>query len=112
MAYKRQKGGVGVIRLVDMASIPECLDNTDWQEYLKWVQDGNTPDPAETPEEIAERTAREAKEAQMAQTLRDNLPTYAQVQKAIDNISNLADAKAFLKKLAGVVYVHVKGDNV
>jgi len=111
MAYKLNKQS-GVIRLSDMASIPECVDNVDWRAYLEWLAKGNTPAPAETPEEIAERTAREAKEAQMAQALRDNLPTYAQVQTAIDNIRNLNDAKAFLRKLVDVVYVHVKGDNV
>jgi len=110
--YKLSKLGGGVIRLKDGASIPECLDNMDWREYLAWVAKGNTPAPAETPEEIAERQASEAKEAQMVQTLRDNLPTYAQVQTAVDNISNLNDAKAFLKKLAAVVYIHVKGNNV
>jgi len=95
-----------------MTYIPDCLDNVDWQEYLAWKAAGNTPEPAFTPEEIAARQAREAKEAAMAQTLRDNLPTYAQVQTAIDNIGNLNDAKAFLRKLAAVVYIHVKGDNV
>ena len=112
MAYKLSKFGKGVIRLKDKASIPECIDNTDWQEYLKWVQDGNTPDPAETPEEIAVRQAREAKKVRMAQTVSQNLPTFAQVQTTIKNISNLEDAKAFLEKLAAVVYIHVKGDNV
>lgn len=112
MAYKLQKGGVGVVRLADAALIPECADNRDYREYLEWLAKGNTPAPAETPEEIAARTAREAKEAQMAQTLRDNLPTYAQVKTTIKNISNLEDAKAFLEKLAAVVYIHVKGDNV
>ena len=111
MAYKLSKDG-GVVRLKDMASIPKCLDNVDWQDYLAWTAKGNTPAPAETPEEIAARTAREAKEAQMAQTMRDNLPTFAQVQTTIKNISNLEDAKAFLEKLAAVVYIHVKGDNV
>jgi hypothetical protein len=112
MAYKRQKDGVGVIRLSDMASIPECVDNVDWRAYLEWLAKGNTPAPAETPEEIAKRTEREAKAAQMAQTLRENLPTYAQVMTAVDNIANLADARAFLKKLAAVTYIHIKGDNV
>jgi len=110
--YKLQKCGVGVIRLRDMASIPECADNVDWQEYQEWLAKGNTPAPAETPEEIAARQAREAKEAQLAQTLRDNLSTYAQVMTAVDNIANLADARAFLKKLAAVTYIHIKGDNV
>jgi hypothetical protein len=111
MAYKLGKMS-GVIRLKDGACIPECLDNTDWQEYLKWVAEGNTPAPAETPDEIAARLARETKESQLAQTLRDNLPTYAQVMTAVDNIANLADARAFLKKLAAVTYIHIKGDNV
>ena len=112
MAYKLSKFGKGVIRLKDKASIPECIDNTDWQEYLAWVAKGNTPAPAETPKEIAARQAREAKKAQMAQTVSQNLPTFAQVQTTIKNISNLEDAKAFLEKLAAVVYIHVKDDNV
>ena len=33
-----------------------------------------------------------------------NLPTWAQVSDAVDNIGNLAEAKAFLKKLSRVVY--------
>lgn len=36
-----------VIRLSDNASIPFAPDNTDYQEYLKWVAEGNTPLPAE-----------------------------------------------------------------
>jgi len=28
-------------------SIPEDPDNTDYQAYLKWVAEGNTPLPAE-----------------------------------------------------------------
>ena len=39
-----------------------------------------------------------------AQALIDNLPSWAQVSTAVDNISNLADAKIFIKKLARVVY--------
>jgi hypothetical protein len=36
-----------IIRLSDMAAIPFCNDNTDYQRYLEWVAAGNTPEPAD-----------------------------------------------------------------
>lgn len=38
---------ISVQRLSDNAFIPLSEDNTDYQAYLKWLADGNTPLPAE-----------------------------------------------------------------
>ena len=32
-----------ILRIEDNAFIPMHLDNTDYQEYLKWIEEGNTP---------------------------------------------------------------------
>ena len=40
----------GILRLLDNAYIPFDQANIDYQEYLKWVDEGNTPEPVDEPE--------------------------------------------------------------
>jgi hypothetical protein len=40
-----------VIRIADGAFILNSHDNPHYQEYLKWLEEGNTPLPADEPSE-------------------------------------------------------------
>ena len=37
-----------IIRLNDYASIPINEHNRDYREYLEWLAEGNTPEPADS----------------------------------------------------------------
>ena len=51
--YKKTKGSNGkeltnhILRKEDNASIPFDSENTDYQEYLAWVAEGNTAEAAD-----------------------------------------------------------------
>ena len=51
MTYKLIKdfltGQIRYVQRSDTAIIPFDPDNTDYQQYLKWVAEGNTPEPAD-----------------------------------------------------------------
>ena len=79
---------------------PDDLSMRDGVPGNSWV-----PDTAA----IAVIDAEAVRKVAKAQALIDNLPSWAQVDNEIDNISSLAEAKAFIRKLTRVVYWIAKG---
>ncbi len=45
--YTKQETGKAIVRIKDNAWIPNDPANTDYQAYLKWLDEGNTPLPAD-----------------------------------------------------------------
>lgn len=70
MIYKLPTNGNGIWKMEGdavIASIPDDPANRDWQEYQAWLEEGNTPEPAD-PEPEPEPT-REEKETEAASLL-------------------------------------------
>jgi len=55
--------GDTIVRLTDNAFIPPDPANTDYQQYLKWLEEGNTPLPADPIPEPEPLTAQQKLEA-------------------------------------------------
>jgi hypothetical protein len=54
MAQYRYRAGTtddatGILRTQDGAAIPHAPANADWWAYQAWLDQGNTPDPADPP---------------------------------------------------------------
>lgn len=79
--------------------IPLLAENAMYQEFLLWNVAQTTPLDSTIPDPVIA-----AKYASKQSAIIANLPSWTQVETACDNISDMAEAKAFLKKLAGVVY--------
>jgi len=62
MSYQLTQGNT-ILRLEDNAYIPLAEGNTDYQEYLAWLAEGNTPDPAPEPEPAPVLTTEQKLEA-------------------------------------------------
>ena len=58
MTYQLTQGDT-ILRTADNAWIPPDPANTDYREYLAWLEEGNTPEPAPVPEPVPEPTPAE-----------------------------------------------------
>jgi hypothetical protein len=83
-------------RLADNAFIPMDPANTDYQEYLEWLTEGNELLPADTPPAPTAESVRSQRNALLAETdwmaLSDNTltPEWAAYRQALRDITEQA----------------------
>ena len=53
MTYKLTNDAQQVMRISDSAFIPFDVDNSDYQQYLEWLQAGNQPEPPDPKPELS-----------------------------------------------------------
>lgn len=78
-----------VIRLTDLASIPFDKNNTDYKDYLKWLEAGNTAEQADvvlepTVEQKREQAYRIESDALYFQEKRGEVPEGTWLKKVDD----------------------------
>jgi len=78
-----------------LAEAPDDESKRDGVPGSTWIPDQ---------EKIDVRLAEAARIAAKAQALVDNLPSWLAVDAAVTGITNLADAKKFIRKLSRIVY--------
>ena len=72
--YKLIKDSQTVQRLADNAFVPADPTNTDYQQSLAWLAEGNTPEPADIPPVvIPDISMRQARLALLADGLLDDI---------------------------------------
>lgn len=90
--YQILSGSDMVIRLSDMASIPNDPDNSDWVKYQIWLKDGNKPLPAQNISFLQVKI--KAKEL-LAETDWTQLP-----DAGILNVSSFVEYRSLLRAIA------------
>lgn len=100
--YRLASGGVR--RLADEAFIPADVRNRDWRKYQEWLGAGGVPNPEFTQAELDAQAARDAAAAQKLQDIANNLPSWTEIEAAIEAVTSIAGLKVMVKRLARVVY--------
>ena len=75
--YKLLANSNYILRTADGAIIPDAPDNFDYQQYLAWVAEGNTPEAADpVPEVFAALDPRQIRQALTKAGLRTQVEKY------------------------------------